>query len=141
VTPIQGLGLLLVSLSRRLLLLRFVYTNKVFFAKIMQIWHLPALVAVSNVVFKTTLNGAKSTLGQCLYLHWLPFAIRHQQNHRYLKKSRLLKFCCVPTTSTAFLAYFLLWPLTVLMRQTREVVCVINQSIFLRYLCTKLKVV
>ncbi len=34
-------------------------------------------------------------------------------------RNRLLKFYCVPATSTAFLA-FLLQPLTVLMRQTRQ---------------------
>ncbi len=48
------------------------------------------------------------------------------------KEYRLLKFCYVPSTSAtsskAFLA-FLKWPLTILMRQTRQVVCVINQYI------------
>jgi hypothetical protein len=50
------------------------------------------------------------------------------------RKNRLLKVCYVPATSTTFLAFFrffLLWSLTVLMRQTRQAVCAINQSIFL----------
>jgi hypothetical protein len=54
------------------------------------------------------------------------------------RKYRLLKVYCVPPTSATFLAYFLsflLWPLTLLMRQTKQAVCTINQSIFLRCLC------
>jgi hypothetical protein len=42
------------------------------------------------------------------------------------RKNRLLKVFYVPTTSATFLAFFLsflLWPLTVLMKQTRQVVC------------------
>ncbi len=49
------------------------------------------------------------------------------------RKYRLLKVCYVPATSTTFLplfSSFLLRPLTVLMRQTRQVVHAINQSIF-----------
>jgi hypothetical protein len=45
-------------------------------------------------------------------------------------KNRLLKFCYVPATSEAhnrLLFFFLLQPLTVLMKQT----CAIKQSIFL----------
>jgi len=52
---------------------------------------------------------------------------------------RLLKFCYVPPTSaTSFKAFlaFLLQPLTVLMRQTRQAVRAINPSIFLRCLCS-----
>ncbi len=48
------------------------------------------------------------------------------KSHRYLKKSRLLKFCCVPTTSTTFLAFFLLRPLTFQKRQTRKADHTIN---------------
>ncbi len=51
------------------------------------------------------------------------------------RKNRLLKVCYVPTHSATFLAFFsffVLWPLTVLMRQTRQAVCTIKQSILLR---------
>ncbi len=53
------------------------------------------------------------------------------KDHRYLRKSRLIKFCYVPTTSAASSNAFLHWPLTVL---TRQAVCTINQSTFLRCL-------
>jgi hypothetical protein len=49
------------------------------------------------------------------------------------RKYRLLKVCYVPATSSTFKA-FLLWPLTVLTRQTRLAVRALNQSIFLRCL-------
>ncbi len=51
------------------------------------------------------------------------------------RKNRLLKVCYVPATSAAFLAFFsffLLWPLTVLMKQTSRAVRAIKQSILLR---------
>jgi hypothetical protein len=32
--------------------------------------------------------------------------VQKTSTHRYLKKSRLLKFCCVPATSTTFLPFF-----------------------------------
>jgi hypothetical protein len=56
--------------------------------------------------------------------------------HRYRKmKNRLLKFCYVPATSAArnrlLFVLFLLWPFTVLMKQTRQAVRAIKQSIFL----------
>ncbi len=56
--------------------------------------------------------------------------------HRYQKmKNRLLKFCYVPATSAArnrlLFFLFLLWPFTVLMKQTRQAVRAIRQSIFL----------
>jgi hypothetical protein len=48
------------------------------------------------------------------------------------RKNRLLKFCYVPTTSAAHnRLLFLLRPFTVLMKQTRQAVCAIKQSIFL----------
>jgi hypothetical protein len=58
------------------------------------------------------------------------------QCHRYRKtKNRLLKFCFVPVTSAAhnklLFFLFLLWPFTVVMKQTRQAVHVIKQSIFL----------
>ena len=53
-------------------------------------------------------------------------------------KNRLLKFCYVPATSAAhnwlLFFLFLLRPFTVLMKQTRQVVCAVKQSIFLRCL-------
>ncbi len=59
-------------------------------------------------------------------------AVGFYQNHRYRKK-KMLNVCYVPTTNTTFLAFFLL-PLTVLMKQTRQAVCGIKQSILLRCL-------
>jgi hypothetical protein len=57
--------------------------------------------------------------------------------HRYLKNIDCLSFVMCPQQAPhlprAFLA-FLLQPLTVLIRQTRQVVCASNQSIFLRCL-------
>ncbi len=53
------------------------------------------------------------------------------------RKYGWLKVCYVPPTNTTFLAFFLsflLRPLTVLIRQTRQAEHAINQSIFLRYL-------
>ncbi len=51
------------------------------------------------------------------------------------RKNRLLKFCYVPATSAAhnrlLFFLFLLWPFTVLMKQTRQAVCAIKQSMFL----------
>ncbi len=53
------------------------------------------------------------------------------------KEYRLFKFCCVPATSTtsseAF-SLFLLRPLTVLIKQTRQAVRTIKQSILFRCL-------
>ncbi len=62
-----------------------------------------------------------------LWIHYLEF-----QNivPIDIKRNRLLKFCCVPTTSAAFLT-LLLHPLTVLMRQTRQAERAINQYIIL----------
>jgi hypothetical protein len=55
--------------------------------------------------------------------------------HRYQKSlNRLLKVCCVSATSTVLIAFFLLFllrPLTVLMKQTRQVGRAIKQSIYL----------
>ncbi len=56
--------------------------------------------------------------------------------HRHRKtKNRLLKFCYVPATSTGrnslLFFLFLLRPFTVLMKQTRQAVRAIKQSIFL----------
>jgi hypothetical protein len=56
-------------------------------------------------------------------------------SHRYQKSlNRLLKVCYVTATSavlTAFFSSFLLQPLTVLMKQTRQPVNAIKQSIYL----------
>ncbi len=63
------------------------------------------------------------------------------QSHRYRKSlNRLLKVCYVLATSaglkrlTFFFFFCLLWPLTVLMMQTRQAVRAIKQSILLRCL-------
>ena len=54
-------------------------------------------------------------------------------------KNRLLKVCYVPATSASLpRLLFLLRPLTVLMKQTRQAVCILNQSILLRCLRTYL---
>ena len=70
------------------------------------------------------------------------FTCGHSDKHIDIKrKNRLLKVCYVPATSTTFLAFFLfflLWPLTVLMKQTRQAVCIVKQSILLRCLWTEL---
>jgi hypothetical protein len=57
------------------------------------------------------------------------------KKHRYRKtKNRLLKFCYVPATSAARIKLlfflFLLRPFTVLMKETRQAVGAINQSIY-----------
>ncbi len=59
--------------------------------------------------------------------------------HRYRKsQNRLLKVCCVPATSAGlprvsffFSFLFLLqWPFTLLIKQTRQAVCAVKQSIY-----------
>jgi hypothetical protein len=60
------------------------------------------------------------------------------------RKNRLLKVCYVPTTTATFLAFFLfflLWPLTELMKQTRQAVRVLKQSILLRCLLLYPKII
>ncbi len=48
------------------------------------------------------------------------------------RKNRLLKFCYVPVTSAAHnRLLFLLWLFTVLMKQTRQAVCAVKQSIYI----------
>jgi len=67
------------------------------------------------------------------------------RGHRYLKNKeyRLLKFCRVPATSAisskafSLFCVFLLQPLTVLMKQTRQVVHAIMQSTLLRCLWSR----
>ncbi len=66
----------------------------------------------------------------------------HYAEHRYLKNIDCLSFevCQTPsaTSSKAFafsFSFFLLRPLTVLMKQTRQAVRTIRQSILLRCLC------
>jgi hypothetical protein len=48
-----------------------------------------------------------------------------------INKNRLLKVCYVPTPSAASSKVFLLWPITVITRQTKQAVCTIKQSISL----------
>ncbi len=51
-------------------------------------------------------------------------------------QNSLLKVCNVPAPNAGFpRLLFLLWPLTVLMKQTRQVVHAIKQRILLRCLC------
>ncbi len=56
--------------------------------------------------------------------------------HRYRKsQNRLLKVCCVPATSAglpriSFFFFLLQWPLAVLIKQTRQAVCAVKQSIY-----------
>jgi hypothetical protein len=57
--------------------------------------------------------------------------------HIYQRKNRLLKVCSVAATSATFIrlfSFFLLWPLTVLVKQTRQVMHAAKQSILLRCL-------
>jgi len=57
--------------------------------------------------------------------------------HRYLKNIDCLSFVVCLLQAPHFLAFFLfffLWPLTVLMEQTRQAVCAVKQSILLRCL-------
>ncbi len=57
-------------------------------------------------------------------------------DHRYQKsQNRLLKVCCVPATGTglprvSFLFFLLQWPFTVLIKQTRQAVRAVKQSIY-----------
>jgi hypothetical protein len=65
----------------------------------------------------------------CLYVYGGTIDIK--------RKNRFLKVCYVPTTSATFLAFFLfflLWPLTVLMEQTRQAVRAMKQYMLLRCL-------
>ncbi len=49
-------------------------------------------------------------------------------------QNRLLKVCYVPATSAGLRLLYLLWPLKVLKKQTRQAAHAINQSILLRCL-------
>jgi hypothetical protein len=82
-----------------------------------------------------------------VHLHWPslhPHSCQTQttmaksSTHRYHKSiDRLLKFCYVPATNATSSKAFslcLLRSLTVLMKQTRQAVCTIKQSILLRCL-------
>ncbi len=55
-------------------------------------------------------------------------------------QNRLLKVCYVPATNDSLprQILFLLWSLTVLMKQTRQAVCAIKQFLLLRSLWMKL---
>jgi hypothetical protein len=59
------------------------------------------------------------------------------------KKSRLLKFCCVPLLGLALTRAFLQQPLAVLTRQTRQAVHAFNQSVYffnmMSMICSQLK--
>jgi hypothetical protein len=70
-------------------------------------------------------------LGQCNWIGSICVAFPKVQS---LTK-RLLKVCYMPATSAGLSRLlFLRWPLTVLMKQTRQVVCTLKQSLLLRCL-------
>ncbi len=80
------------------------------------------------------------TFFEYLSLHCICFAHSVQEEQYFLPqpidiercKNRLLKFCYVPATSAAHIRLlFLLQPFAVLMKQTRQAVCAVKQSIFL----------
>jgi len=82
------------------------------------------------VLFRSrVLIKSSNKLNCSVHLHWsvIVVDIKSLQN-------RLLKVCCVPSTSTSLQRLFLLQPLAVLMKQTRQSVHAINQSILLRCL-------
>ncbi len=55
-------------------------------------------------------------------------------------QNRLFKVCYVPTTVASLnRLLFLPWPLTVLMKQTRQAVCAIKQSTLLRCLWKEIR--
>ncbi len=87
----------------------------------------------SNLKLKTQTKQILGSLPLICVLTW-SIDIESLQN-------RLLKVCYVPATSAGlprlsfFFFLFLLRPLTVLMKQTRQVVRAIKQSILLRCLC------
>ncbi len=60
-------------------------------------------------------------------------------NHRYLRKVDCSSFVMCRLLALPLRRPFLRWPPTVLARQTRQAVCAINQSIFLRCLWNKPK--
>ncbi len=84
---------------------------------------------------------------QCCMVHGAWCKPHMPPNHRYRKyQNRLLKVCCVhaittglPRVSFFFSFLFLLqWPFTVLIKQTRQAVRAVKQSIYiLRILCHK----
>ncbi len=62
----------------------------------------------------------------CAYLRqW-----KHSLTHRYQKNIDCLSFVVCPPLAPHLRRHFLQWPLTVLIRQTRQAVQAINQSIF-----------
>jgi hypothetical protein len=73
-----------------------------------------------------TVNKLEQSILRLRYL-W-SIAIESIQN-------RLLKVCYVPATSTSLpRLLFLLWPLTILMKQTRQAVPAVKQSKLLKHL-------
>ncbi len=96
-------------------------------------WVRPFLVSVTSTVVEhlphhSKVKGSNPTTPPC--------------THRYQKSlNRLLTVCYVPATSAVLIAFFspfLLRPLTVLMKRTRQPVCTIKQSIYLDvYACTR----
>jgi hypothetical protein len=100
-----------------------------------------AAFAIENIIYFLTKRATLMRRSAVLSLPLkLVFSGSTQTTFRFIptidieRKYRLFKVCYVPTTSTAFFLSFLLRPLTVLMRQTRQMVRTINQSIFHRCL-------
>jgi hypothetical protein len=60
--------------------------------------------------------------------------------HRHLSNIDCLSFVMCPLLAPVFHGFFLLQPLTVLTKQTRQVVCAIKQSILLRCLWSELTI-
>jgi hypothetical protein len=82
---------------------------------------------------KQFLKWLKLEAAVTFHLQWQSFLAKTIDIER--RKNRLLKFCYVPATSAAhnrlLFFLFLLRPFTVLMKQTRQAVCTVKQSVFL----------
>jgi hypothetical protein len=82
------------------------------------------------LVFKHCLHFSKRAVPFSIIISMV-----HPQLHRYQKSlNRLLKVSYVPAASAVLIAFFLLFllrPLTELMKQTRQPVHAIKQSIYL----------
>jgi hypothetical protein len=84
---------------------------------------------------------ALSTFISMIVYTYLGFVVKHVCNLNFYAQilkvqNRLLKVCYVPATSASLSRLlFLRWPLTVLMKQTRQAVHAFKQSILLKCLC------
>jgi hypothetical protein len=89
--------------------------------------------------------AAEKIFHRCLLLYVIKYWLFHWYGSGIIidiesLQNRFLKVCYVPATRAGlygllfFLYLFLLWPLTVPMKQTRQEVCTIKQSMLLRCL-------